>query len=312
MPNFLIVGAAKSGTSSLDRYLGQHPDIFIPPKKEAHFFSIPDFPPKFQGPGDEGMNEETIRSQEAYERLFEGAGSARAVGESSAFYLYYPGTAKQIFAANPHMKIVMILREPVSRAYSAYMHNIRDDRETLSFEEALKEEPHRKRLDYEPMWLYRELGLYSEQIQRYLDVFGSEQVRIVLYDDFSADAQKVVSDVCAFLGVRTDIAMDTGLRHNESGVPKSRALFNFISKPNPVKELIKPFIPPTVRERLGIKAKSMMLKKSAMSPASRAELQAFYRADVLRLQELIGRDLSSWLKTAKVNEPMSPNEEATG
>lgn len=296
LPNFLIVGAAKSGTSSLDRYLAQHPQVYMPQKKEAHIFSIPDFPDRFTGPGDEGMNTETIRTMTAYERLFDGVQSELAVGESSVFYLYYPGTAKRIHAANPDMKIIMMLRNPVDRAFSAYMHVVRDERESLSFEESLAKEVERKELHFEPMWLYRELGLYAEQVQRYCDVFPRHQIKIILFEDFSRNTEAVVADVFAFLGVDNSVKIDTGLRHNESGLPKSRGLFNFISKPHPIKEVLKPLVPASVRERIGIQAKSMLLERVAMNPETRAELLAFFRPNIEALSLLIQRDLSQWLR----------------
>ncbi len=299
LPNFLVVGAAKSGTSSLDRYLAQHPDIYMPTKKEAHIFSIPDFPARFNGPGDEGMNTETIRSMEAYERLFDGVKNERAVGESSVFYLYYPGTAKRIYEANPDMKIIILLRHPVDRAYSAYMHVVRDEREPLTFEEGLAKEPERKAMDFEPMWLYRELGLYSEQVQRYYDVFGRNQVKVLLFEDFTKNLHETMADIFRFLGVDPNVEIDTGLRHNESGVPKNRGLFNFISRPNPIKEVFKPLFPPAVRERIGIRAKSMLLQKVSMEPATRQELQSFFDPDIRKLATVLDRDLGAWLRPKK-------------
>lgn len=295
LPNFLIIGAAKSGTSSLDRYLAQHPDIYMPKKKEAHIFSIPDFPERFNGPGDEGMNEETIRNREDYERLFDGVQGQHAVGESSVFYLYYPGTAKRIYEANPNMKLIVMLRNPVDRAFSAYMHVVRDERETLSFEDSLAQEAIRRVNHYEPMWLYRELGLYADQLTRFYDVFPREQIKVILFEDFARNTEKWVSEVFEFLGVDPTVSIDTGLRHNESGLPKSRALFNFISKPNPIKEIFKPLVPEALRERIGIQAKSMILERVTMDPHTREELTSFFKPDIERLSALIGQNLDRWL-----------------
>lgn len=295
LPNFLVVGAAKSGTSSIDRYLAQHPDVYMPTKKEAHYFSKASFPDRFAGPGDDGMNTETIASLERYESLFDDALGQKAIGESSAFYLYYPETAQRIADLNPAMKIVMVLRNPVERAFSAYMYLLRDERETLSFEAGLAAEEHRRRQNFEPMWLYRELGLYAQQVHRYLDVFAPDQVKVILYDEFARDNGAVMADLFSFLGVRTDFPIDTSIRYNESGKPKSRALFNFVAKPNLLKEMVKPFVPPAVRERLGNRAKSMMLERVDMDPSIRADLKAYYTQDIRSLQTLLGRDLHRWL-----------------
>lgn len=297
IPNFLIVGAAKSGTSSLDRYLAQHPEVYIPTKKEAHFYSIQDFPKRFTGPGDEGMNEETIRNRADYEALFKARTDEPAVGESSVFYLYYKGTAARIYADNPDMKIIMVLREPVARAYSAYMHLIRDARETLTFEESLAAEEERKKNGFEPMWLYRDLGCYSEQVERYVDVFGAERVHVMLFDEFTKRSEHFVRGAFRFLGVDEQATVDTQLHHNESGVPRSRAAFDFISKPHPLKELVKPFIPSSVRERLGNRAKSMLLERTSMLPETRRELAAYFAPDLVKLEKILHRDLSHWKKS---------------
>lgn len=293
-PNFLIVGAAKCGTSSLDRYLSQHPEVFIPPKKEAHYYSTISFPERFRGPGDDGMNQYTIRDQHLYEDLFTGVRQEKAVGESSVFYLFYPGTAERIYADIPDAKIIIMLRNPIDRAFSAYMHLIRDEREHLDFGEALQNEERRKAMDYEPMWLYKELGLYSRQVKRYFDVFGESQVKTVIFEEFVKDPQSTLVDLLNFLDVDSSIPIDTSIQYNVSGKPKSRWIYNFISKPNGVKELIKPFFPPGMRERLGIRAKSLILEKVSMDPVIRSELESFYADDIVQLENLLNHNLSIW------------------
>lgn len=294
LPNFLIVGAAKSGTTSFDRYLSDHPDIYIPPKKEAHYFSTPDFPPLFRGPGDDGMNLYTIRNRTEYEQLFNCVRHEKAIGESSVFYLYYPGTAKRIYSEIPDAKIIILLRNPVQRAYSAYMHLIRDERETLCFEESLKTEQERKTGDFEPMWLYHELGLYAKQVKQYLDVFGRRQVKVILFEEFIRNPESQLKDVFHFLEIDSDVHIDTSVQHNESGRPKSRWIYNFISKPNVAKEFLKPLVPPAIRERVGIRAKSMVLERESMNPQTYEALMDYFTTDIMKLETLLNRDLSIW------------------
>ncbi|MCF8565915.1 sulfotransferase [Alicyclobacillus tolerans] len=241
------------------------------------------------------MNNETIRSKDDYYALFSGAQKQRAVGESSVFYLYYPGTAERIQRELPDVKLLVMLRNPVNRAFSAYMHLIRDNREHLSFKDSLKQEEKRKESDFEPMWLYRELGLYTEQIERYLQVFDKRQMKFILFEDFTARTQDVLKDVLTFLEVDPDVPIDTSLQHNESGVPKNRWLYDFISKPHGIKELVKPLIPQPVRERIGIRAKSMTLRKESMPDSLRQELKQYFRPDIQKLEDLIERDMSVWL-----------------
>lgn len=294
LPNFLVVGAAKSGTSSLDRYLAQHPQIYMPNKKEAHYFSIPDFPMTFKGPGDDGMNRFTIRDKESYLSLFNNVNNERAVGESSAFYLYYPGTAKRIHETIPDVKIIILLRNPINRAFSAYMHLIRDEREHLSFEESLRKEDERKQLNYEPLWYYKKLGLYSRQVEEYLHVFGREQVKVILFEHFVQNPQQVTQDIFRFLGVDDRFIIDTSVRYNESGVPKYRWLYNFISKPNGLKEMLKPLFSRSLREKLGLRAKSLVLNQVSLSPEIRDKLQKYFEDDIHRLELILKQDLCLW------------------
>ncbi|GMA48836.1 hypothetical protein GCM10025857_01930 [Alicyclobacillus contaminans] len=294
IPNLFLVGAAKSGTSSLYHYLRRHPDVFVSPVKEPHYLCHQWFPASFTGPGDEGFQANTVRDERQYQALFSAGEGYRVVGEASVYYLYFPDTAERIHALNPHAKIIVILRNPVDRAYSAYMHTVRDGRETLTFEQALMEEASRRRDGYQPLWWYREIGYYANQVKRYMDVFPPEQLRIFLYEDLQ-DASRVVQQCFEFLGISTDVEVDTEIRYNMSGRVRSRFWYNFFSQPNPVKECIKRVLPRNVSHRLGEKAKALTLRKDGMAPQTQEQLKADFRDDILRLQKLIGRDLSAWL-----------------
>ncbi|WAH36938.1 sulfotransferase family protein [Alicyclobacillus dauci] len=294
-PNFFIAGAAKSGTSSLFHYLGLHPKVYMSPIKEPHFFCDEYFPDHFSGPGDEGFSKNRLRDINEYLKLFAASDQAKVVGEGSVYYLYFPGVAEKLYQFNSQAKVVLILRNPVDRAFSAYMHTVRDGRETLTFEEALQQEESRRHQGYQPLWWYRELGLYSCQVQRYIRVFPKDQLKIYLFEDLQ-DTSKVINDVLSFLGLENDEHIDTSVRYNESGVPKSRFLYNFFAKPNVLKEIAKPLLPQKFRQRLGQRAKTMVLQKESMDPNTRLELQRYYRQDIEKLQTLINRDLSAWLK----------------
>ncbi len=281
-PNFFIAGAAKSGTTSLFHYVRQHPDVFMSRVKEPHYFCVPDFPERFEGPGDQGFNDNTMRTLEDYMALFDGVQNERVVGEASVYYLTFPQVATRIHKFNPDAKIVFILRNPVERAYSAYMHTVRDGRETLSFEEALEQEAARKEQNYQPLWWYKEAGLYAKSIETYMSVFSRDQLKIFLYEDL-ADSERVVRELLSFLHLRDDVHIDTSIRHNQSGKPKSRAMYEFFAKPNAVKEVIKPFLPKDFRQKLGQRAKSMTLVKDKPSPKTEKMLARYFREDVLHL-----------------------------
>ncbi len=298
LPNFFIIGAARSGTSSLDRYLSQHPEIYIAPKKETHFFARDLFPPRFTGPGDERLNQSLIRDEDQYVQLFASVAGEKAIGESSAFYLCYPQTAERIAQAVPDAKILMILREPVTRTYSAYMFLARDERETLGFDEGLKREEERKLQGFEPMWWYKELSLYYSQVNHYLQVFGTERVKVLLYDELYPNPGQALRDVFAFLGVKEDVAIDTSVRYNVSGAPKSRSLYtplnHFIFNPSPLEKRIKALVPSHLRRAWASRAIGVLTRPVPLDPHIDAQLKEYFAEDVRKLEDLLHRDLSCW------------------
>ena len=298
LPNFFIVGAARSGTTSFDRYLSQHPEIYIPPRKETHFFAADQLPPSFTGPGDEGLNGLLIRDEDQYARLFAGLPEAKAIGESSVFYLCFPGTAERIAQAVPDAKIIILLREPVDRAHSAYTFLVRDGRETLGFAEGLSREEERKQKGFEPMWWYKELGLYYRQVKHYLEVFGTQRVKVLLYDELIANPGQTLRDIFTFLGVKDDVVIDTSVRYNVAGVPKSRRLYtplnHFIYNPSPPENLIKSLIPMHLRLAWASKAIGMFTRHIPISPQIHAQLKAYFAEDVGKLEDLLHQALLCW------------------
>lgn len=288
MPNFFIVGAARSGTTSLDRYLSQHPEIYIPRGKEVHFFAAEHFP--CTGPGDERLNKRVIHDQDHYAQLFTEVRGEKAIGEASVFYLSFAGTAERIAQAVPDAKIIISLREPVERAYSAYMHLVRDGRETLGFAEGLSQEQERKQKGFEPLWWYKELSLYYEQVKRYLEVFGRERVKVLLYDELCDNPGQMLREVFVFLGVKEDVDIDTSVRYNVSGVPKSRRLYTLMY--NCYALLCKFVDKPS--SALAHKALSVLLRRVPMNEQIQAQLKADLVEDVGRLEELLQRDLNWW------------------
>ncbi len=298
MPDFFIVGAARSGTTSLDLYLSQHPEIYITHRKETHFFAGDALPPRFTGPGDERLNALLIRDAEQYARLFADTHGAKIAGEASAFYLCYPEAALCIKQAVPDAKILIILREPVERTYSAYMMLVRDGRETASLEEGLQREKERKEKDFEPMWWYTELSLYYRQVKHYLDVFGWQQVKVLLYEEFYAQPEQALRDIFAFLGVRQDISIDTSVHYNISGSPKSRRLYNvldrFMFNPGPLEKRLKEFVPLNLRMAWASKLIGMSIERVGLDAGLRALLKTCFARDVEQLADLLKRDLSCW------------------
>src|ERR1700693_2394465 len=186
-PNFFIVGAPKAGTTSLYEYLRRVPGVYMSPIKEPHYFNtikivtVSALPP--------------IRDKAKYLSLFQGVKDEVAIGEATAAYLRDPETPKRIRDVVPDARIVMILRDPVERAFSHYLAYIREGSEPLSFQEAL-----RKDLKQDA---YLAPGFYAQQVKRYLDAFGSERVKMLIFEEFIHDTNGAVSDVLKFLGVNS-------------------------------------------------------------------------------------------------------------
>ena len=294
-PNFAIIGTAKSGTTSVHYYLEQHPQVYMSPQKETNFFAFEGQEGWFRGPGDDrDLRYAVITTLDAYEKQFEAVSGEMAVGESSTWYLYSAQAAAKMRSLLPKVKLIAMLRNPVDRAFSSYLHLVRENREKLSFEEALLAEEKRIAAGWAFMWHYRHAGFYADQVQRFLDLFGPEQVRFYLYDDL-ADPASLLADMYKFLGVDPGFVADTSVRHQVTGIPKNRLLGRLLFEPNPVKTVAKKFLPAQFRRNLRERASGRLLSKPSLCETTRKKLLGGYEKDILRLQELIGRDLSVWL-----------------
>ena len=296
MPNFLIIGAAKSGTSAIYHYLKQHPQIYMSPIKEPYFFAFEGEKLNFQGPG-LTINESSIKEIESYRNLFQGVSDEVAIGEASTLYLYIPKAPTLIKQYVPNIKLIAILRNPVDRAYSSFMHLIRDQQEPITdFAQALKAEESRIQNNWGFLWRYQDIGFYSVQLKRYFEKFDRSQIKVYLYDDFKNDPVSLLQDICSFLNVDENFMPDMSIKRNVSGVPKSRLLQNFLrKKPSPLKGVLKTFIPYSVGDKIRGYLLSKNLAKTELQPQVRKQLLQVYREDILKTQDLIGRDLSKWL-----------------
>jgi hypothetical protein len=298
MPNFLVIGAQKSGTTALYHYLRQHPQVYMSPVKEPHFFVFENKDVDYRGPRDrEILSQMVVTEIEAYSKLFGGVTDETAVGEASAGYLHSPEAPGHIRRHAPGAKLIAVLRDPAERAYSSFLHMTRDGREPLDgFEQALEVEEARIRDNWGSVYHYRQKGFYHSQLERYFEAFGRERIRVYLYEDLREDPLGMLRDVFNFLGVDDDFRPNVSLRHNVSGVPRSRALHGLLGRSHPLKSAVKPFVPEVVRLRLVTSLRNRNLSRpSPLSPRIRGRLIENYREDILRLETLIGRDLSGWL-----------------
>jgi hypothetical protein len=292
-PNFFIVGAARAGTTSLYYYLRGHPDIFMPAKvKETHFFAEVD--PDIERFKFAGMK--VIKEEADYLKLFEEAKNKIAVGEACPSYLYDERAPLHIKEKVPKAKIIMILREPIDRAYSHYLMDVREGVQQKPFYDALLEDYANPKKVWGAAHLYVELGLYYEQVKRYLDTFGSEQVRIYLYDEFKSNTIEVVKDVCDFLGVSfyEGRFFDPGKKYNVYAQPRNILFQRIMGNPY-IRSLAISLVP----RRLLIPLRSRVLlaggSKPPMDQRAVEFLRSIYYDDILKLQDLIRRDLSGWI-----------------
>ncbi len=292
MPNFLIIGAAKAGTTALHEYLQQHPQIYMTPTKETNFFAFEGKTLNFQGPGDEALQDFSITDLSTYQAEFQQVTHELARGEACPSYLYLPQTASRIKKYIPDTRLIAILRNPVERAYANFLHIVRDDREPQSnFALALKDEPTRIANNWEWFWHYIQLGYYGVQLQRYYQIFSPGQIKVYLYEDLKEKPIALLQDIFRFLEVDDTFIPDMAIRPNKSGMPKNKILHHFLTKPNPLKTWLKPLLPSKIRQKI----QHQNLITPQISQEVRQQLINLYREDILQCQDLINRDLSAWL-----------------
>jgi hypothetical protein len=296
-PNFLIIGAPKAGTTALYHYLKQHPQIYMSPVKEPGFFDNSPERARYSGPGDQTLYRTAVTSLPAYEDLFRQRRDEIAIGEASPYYLYSPLAANRIRSLIPGAKLIAILRNPIDRAYSAFLHNLSDGREPLtSFAAALADEDAGRRQGFSPFWYYKRGGFYHRYLTPYLEDFGAKQLRIYLYDDFTASPHRTLQDMFRFLEVDDAFVADVSLRYNVSGVPRIKGVQGMLNAQGSIKSAIKALLPSGLRYGLRTRLRARNLVKPPLPDDVRARLACEYRDDVLELSALIDRDLSIWLR----------------
>ncbi len=294
MPNFIIIGAAKAGTSSLHYYLRQHPQIFMPFLKETNFFALEGEELNFKNP-DQAINQNSITTIEDYQKLFESAAHETAIGEASPLYFYSKKAAKAIKHYIPDAKLILILRNPIDRAFSCYTHLLREGYETLSFEDSLLIEDQRINENWAHLWHYTKGGFYYDQLKAYYDLFEEDKIGIFLFEDFCKSSITVLSDIFDFLGVDDTHKLDL-TKQNVSGMPKSMILQKFFTRKNFARSALQTIIPNKIRSNAAQNIKKWNLgKKPTLASETRDSLKEVYKEDILKLQGLANRDFSSWL-----------------
>ncbi len=312
LPNFILAGAGESGTTSLYRYLQQHPQVYLSPVKEPNFFaaadivSVPGFQPLAEGQlasllGDPErrdvlLNQISITRWEDYLSLFQEVRDQVAIGEASVMYLWFPSAAPAIQRTLPAAKLVFLLRDPAERLHTLYRRTLRTGHPT-PFRDwilpAMQAKPAcRQEMQRHPIPL--DCGLYATQLQPFLELFPREQIRIYLYEDYRADARAILRDIFGFLDVNADHPIDLSRRYNETMAPRFPVLHRLRQRMLGQTPLTAWLPAPLRRTLRGIYNRGK--GHYALAPDDRRLVIDYYRDEILRTQELIGRDLSAWLR----------------
>jgi Sulfotransferase family len=280
-PNLFIVGAAKAGTTSLYHYLARHPDVYMSPVKEPHFFSqirpTPNLEPFFPHVVDEA----------AYLALFAAARGEKYLGEASTSYLWDHSAADAIQASCPDAKIIIILREPCDRAYSHYWNDVREGIEHRSFDDAVSEEVRGPPGEWGVSSLYVDAGFYSERVERYLEKFEGN-VLILFFEQLVADVPTTVEQVFTFLAVDPGCASQIEREASNPFALPRNALSGRLLGSGALRSFARIVVPRPARA-YGRKLLTTRAEKPQMAADVRQRLLAIYESDVRRLTEVTGR-----------------------
>ena len=308
---FYIVGAAKSGTTSLYHYLDKHPDVYMSPIKEPHYFCkdirSENFNRRYQKEVcfdiDKYLEKMVLEKKhiayidsfEKYSQLFREQINEKIAGEASTGYLYSEVAAEKIYKFNSDAKIVIVLRNPIERAFSHWIMDLRSSNVCRSsFCEAIREDQDSTRKGWGKSHLYIEIGLYHKQVKRYLDVFPREKVLILFYDELRDNPTDFFKKLFNFLKIEY-LSIDVTQRYNSASIPKYTTL-NAIMKKIRLNQLATKYFPESIKKKVknALSTSDNLLK---LTTDDRANTLSYFEADIMSFEKLIGRDLSAWRLT---------------
>jgi hypothetical protein len=287
-PDFIIIGAAKSGTTSLARYLDAHSEVQIIGERLEFFGEYGN--PRF---GDmEAEQYKALMSNEDYED--------KKVGEKSVSYLYAKSAPREIAELCPDAKLIVVLRDPSDRAYSDYWHRVRTGVEPLSFKDALDAEA-RRIVDGARFELhYTNYGRYADHLSRYIKQFGRDQLLVLFYEDLQSDPTKATQQCFDFIGINAPAETQSFEVHNAGGNKTSglvRAGLR-LAQNKTIVTVLRRMLPKALTNMMGayLVKKTSAGKYPDMNTEDRARLVSFFADDITDLEELTGRDLTDWRK----------------
>jgi hypothetical protein len=292
-PDFFIVGAPKCGTTALYRCLEAHPQIFVPERKEIHYFGTDLYSPTY------------IRDLNEYLSLFAAAGDARRIGEASVWYLFSKRAAAEIKDFCSRASIIVMLRNPVDMIYSLHSEHLYNGTEQIQdFATALGAEVDRKRGRRLPQnvsacerLFYREVALYTDQVNRYLKAFGRDSVKVIIYDDFKKDPARICRETFEFLNVDAEVEPTIGIVNPNKRLRSRTAQSVLDRPPGLLGKLARPLTTPSLRHRLFATAQSWNTSYTPRPPLPdemRQQLQQEFAPEIERLGILLNRDLNYW------------------
>jgi hypothetical protein len=294
LPNFLIIGEARCGTTALWHFLRQHPDVYMSAQKEPQFFALNGRRADFRGPGDASLN--CVEDYNEYEQLFNNVRGRPAIGEASTWYLSSSNAALAINQLIPDIKLIAILRDPVERAFSHYLLNKKRALEKLpTFHEAMFMEEKRIRELWSPRFHYKKRGFYFKHIGHYLTLFPRDRIKVYLYEDFVNNSDAMFSDIFNYLGVEP-LRVDVRERIHDSRLPRSKTLDRIVRNGHALTRALKPLLPPNLRHRVKQAVGDLNRWRPRLSASDREKFITIYQQDILQLSALLKRDLSMWLE----------------
>ena len=285
--DFFIVGAPKAGTTSLYHYLNEHPQVVMSSQKEPDYFSD-------NAIHEQGMyyGKNRVNTLDKYESLFAQKESV-VYGEGSVSYLFYDNVAEDIKKYNPNAKIIIMLRNPIERAFSHYLMDYRLGLVSDSFENIITKKSKHKNahLFYQQ---YIEVSKYANQIQRYLDFFEKENILFIDYEDLKNNVSKTVDQVYDFLNISTEFAADINTKYNTFTMPKNkgiRFIYSFVFLRKILTFFLPIYLVKNIRAFL-FKAD----KKPELLKETRSQLSIIFNNDIKKLEEVLGKNYSKWIK----------------
>ncbi len=296
LPNFLVVGFPKCGSTALHYYLEAHPSIYMPTQKELHYFTSDKLIKLNKGPGDKEVKKFMITEKSAYKAAYKNVKNEKMVGDASPSYINHPDRIPKIKALLGEPKIIILLRDPIKRAYSNYLHLKREQREHLSFYEALKAEEQRKRDKYSDFWYYHFNSTYFEKVDAFVKAF--DDVLIITQEELNQDTTKKALEVYKFLGVEELIPENIEQRYNAGGLYKDNWITRTFLRQSKLRSGIKRVLPITPKMKR-IKER-VMAKYQKSAPPIPLEAENYLVdkcwGDVKKIEEKLHVDISLWNK----------------